>query len=265
MKKIVLMFCCFTQVMMATEYFAKANPLEEYAIKSAASGQVTRVDITKEGRVSDGAMLIMIDDKIDVAQLTASKEKVSLLESNLALSKQSVNNSYKAMQIAKKNYEKVKGLSSYTRVQKDAKLVSAINATNSYLQSKTTQQNLKTQLVDLKERIIALEDSISKKHVFVKKGHFIYKIYPRKGDFVTMGSPLLQSADISKARLSVYVTKEDLLGIEEKKIFIDGKETSYKIEKLWKMADSKNISAYRCDILIDKPELFSVLKKVEFR
>jgi len=254
-----------SQSLVASEYFAKAQPVDEFFLKSSVSGQVLKVDESLEGKVSDGSVVIMIDDKVNQLDLQASKEKLGFLESNIKLTKQSVNNAYKAMQISKTNYNKVKNLSSYSKVQKDAKLLSSINGTNSYIQTKTTLENLKTQRADLQVRIATLEDTIAKKNIRVKGGLFIYKLYPNVGDFVTMGSPLLDSADISKARLTIYVTKEDLKDIQNKKIFIDDKETGYKIDKLWSIADTKNISAYKTEIVIDKPELFSTLMKVEFR
>ncbi len=254
-----------SQSLVASEYFAKAQPVDEFSLKSSVSGQVLKVDETQEGKVSQGSLIIMIDDKVNQLDLQASKEKLGFLESNIKLTKQSVNNAYKAMQISKRNYDKVKNLSSYSKVQKDAKLLSSISSTNSYIQTKTSLENLKTQKADLEVRIATLEDTISKKNIRVKKGLFIYKLYPNVGDFVSMGSALLDSADISKARLTIYVTKEDLEGIENKKIFINDKETNYTIDKLWNIADTKNISAYKTEIIIDKPKVFSSLMKVEFR
>lgn len=253
------------QALLASEYFAKAEPVDTFSLKASVSGQVVQVDESKEGKLSDGAVLIMIDDKVDVIELEASKQKLIFLDSNIKLSKQSVSNSFKAMKIDKGNYARVQNLNSYSKLQKDAKLLSSINSTNGYIQSKTSLENLKTQRADLTVRIARLEDSIAKKNITVREGLYIYKLYPNVGDFVSMGAPLLDSADISKARLTIYVTKEDLVGIKDKKIFIDDKETSFKIDKLWTIADTQNISAYKTEIVIDKPEVFSTLMKVEFR
>lgn len=251
--------------LFASEYFAKAEPVDTFALKASVSGLVVKAEESKEGKVSDGSVVIMIDDKIDRVDLEASKEKLVFLENNIKLAKQSSSNAYKAMKIDSENYKRVKDLSTYSKVQKDTKLLSSINASNSYIQSKTNLENLKTQHLDLKVKIARLEDSIEKKNIQVDAGLYIYKLYPNVGDFVTMGSPLLDAADTSKARLTIFVTKEDLFGIEDKKIYIDGKETNYKIDKLWRIADTQNISAYKTEIVIDKPEVFSKLMKVEFK
>ncbi len=263
--KTIIFIMIVAQTLLASEYFAKAEPVDTFFLKAAVSGQVVKVDESQEGKISDGTVVIMIDDRVDAMELEATKEKLGFLHSNIKLTKQSVANAYKSMKIQKQNYARVEHLSSYTRVQKDAKLLSTISATNSYIQAKSTLENLKTQEADMKVRIATLEDRISKKNIRLKKGLFLYKLYPNVGDFVTMGAPLLDSADISKARLTIYVTKEDLEGIENKKIYINDKETAYKIDKLWRIADTKNISAYKTEIVIDKPALFSTLMKVEFK
>jgi len=263
--KALFLSLMISQALLASAYFAKAEPVDTFTLKAAVSGQVVKVDERKEGKTSDGSVLIMIDDKVDSINLSASKEKLAFLQSNIALAKQSVANSLKASRIDKQNYQRVKNLSSYSKVQKDTKLLASINASNAYIQAKTNLENLKTQKADLTVKIATLEDSIAKKNISVRKGLYIYKLYPNVGDFVSMGSPLLDTADISHARLTIYVTKEDLAGIENKKIYIDDKVTAYKIDKLWSIADSQNISAYKTEIVIDKPAIFSKLMKVEFK
>ena len=254
-----------SQSLLASEYYAKAQPVDEFALKSSVSGQVLKVDESQEGKLSEGSAVIMIDDKVNQVELKSSKEKLVFLATNIRLAKQSVTNAAKMMQISQTNYDRVKDLSSYSKVQKDAKLLSSISATNTYIQSKTSLENLKTQRSDLKVRIATLKDTIEKKNIHVEKGLLLYKLYPNVGDFVTMGSPLLDAADTSKARLTVFVTKEDLKAIQEKTIYIDDKATTYKIDKLWNVADTKNISAYKTEIVIEKPAVFSTLMKVEFK
>ncbi len=263
--KALILSLLLAHALWASEYYAKAEPVDRYAIKASISGAVIKVDENQEGKVSDGRVLIMIDDRMDKIELDASKEKLAFLQRNIDLSKQSVSNARKVMQINQANYKKVQHLASYSTLQKDTKRLAFINSNNSYIQSKSALETLKTQLADLKVRIARLQDSISKKNISIDRGLYIYKLYPRVGDFVTMGAPLVDSADISKARLVIYVNKEDLEGIEEKKIYLNDKATDYKIAKLWKIADSKNISAYRCEIIINQPKVFSSLMKVEFK
>ena len=80
-----------------------------------------------------------------------------------------------------------------------------------------------------------------------------------------MAANVAKIADTSKGKLVIYLDPEDIEGIETKRIYLDGVKTSYKVERLLKIADSKNISKYRAEILVKAPELFSKLLKVELR
>ncbi len=249
----------------AMEYYSKAEPKELFNIKSSVNGEVVFVNDILEGMESNGSIVIKIDDRIDVADLKASKKKLEFLNSNIALKKQSLQNSKKVLSIDRENYNRVKDLASYSTVQKDAKLLAMINSQNSYISAKSSLENLKTQKEDLKLKIITLQDRIDKKSIKVSKGDYIYKIYPSVGDYVNLGSKLMDVYDISKTLLVVYLSKDELVDISKKSIYLDGVKTSYKISKIWNIADSVNISSYRVEILIDKSKIFSKLVKIEFK
>ncbi len=249
----------------AAEYYAKAEPKELFRLKSSVNGEVVFVNDRPEGKTSDGTVVVKIDDKIDNADLKASKQKLKFLLSNIALMKQNLANSKRVADINKDNYTRVKNLSSYSKTQKDAKLLAMINAQNSYIAVNSSLVNLKTQKEDLALKIKTLEDRIENKNIKTLKGQYIYKIYPRTGDYVNPGAKLMDVHDISGAKLVIYVSMDDLVGIEQKKIYLDGEESSVLIDKIWSVADSVNISSYRVEILIDKPDKFSKLVKIEFK
>lgn len=249
----------------ATEYYSKAQPKELFSVKASVNGEVVFVNDVFEGKESDGTVIVKIDDKIDKFDLVASKQKLKFLLSNIPLMKQNLANSKRVADINKNNYSRVKDLSSYSKTQKDAKLLLMINAQSSYISVKTSLVNLKTQKEDLALKIKTLEDKIKKKNIKVVKENYIYKIYPRVGDYLNPGSKLMDVYDVSGAKLVIYVSADDLVGIEEKKIYLDSVESSVKIDKIWRVADSINISSYRVEILIEKPEQFSKLVKIEFK
>lgn len=249
----------------ASEYYAKAEPKELFSVKASVNGEVVFVDDRQEGKNSDGTVVVKIDDKIDSADLKASKQKLKFLLSNISLMKQNLVNTKKVSQINEDNYSRVKNLSSYSKIQKDTKLLAMINSQNSYISVSTSLVNLKTQKEDLALKIKTLEDRIDKKNIKPIKGNYIYKIYPRVGDYLNPGAKLMDLYDVSGAKLVIYVSADDLVGIEQKKIYLDAKESAVKIDKIWSVADSVNISSYRVEILIDKPEKFSKLVKIEFK
>ncbi len=249
----------------ASEYYSKADPKEVYNIKASVSGEVTFINDKLEGNLGDGSVVVKIDDKIDLLDLKASKKRLEILLNNLALTRENLKNSKKIAQINRDNYERVKELSSYSKIQKDAKKLSMINSKNQALQTEISVENLKTQREDLKLKIEILQDKIKKKNIRVKSGDYIYKIYPNLGDYLNPGSKLMEVYDIQKALLVIFVPASEIENIKSKKIYLDGLETDKKIDKIWQVADSINISSYRVEILIDKPKQFSKLVKIEFR
>ena len=48
-------------------------------------------------------------------------------------------------------------------------------------------------------------------------------------------------------------------------VYIDDKKTNYKISRVVNIADSQNISRYMAQIVINSPEVFSKLVKVELK
>ncbi len=247
------------------EYFAKIEPIEVYHVKSAVSGQVVKIDRESEARESSGKILVKIDDHIDRVELDTLRQKLRLSDEQIKLLKERVASATKVQKIAKDSYNRVKNLQSYTKVQKDAKLSSYLNSKNSLNSIKSNLIREKITREDLKLKIEALEDKIAKKSIRAKEGVFIYKIYPNVGDVVGVGAKLYDGYDLNHAKLTIFIDRDEVEGIKGKSIYIDGKKTEYKISKLWSVADSKNISSYRAEIIIDKPERFSKLVKVEFK
>ena len=232
-------------------YYAKAEPVWKYKISSAVSGQVLFSDELAEGKQGENKVVIHIDDKIDKEDLNTTKIEYENLKEMIKISQ-------KIYEIDKIAYEKIKNLSTYSRAQKDAKLTKM-------LASKNTLLTQKTNLAKLKLKIATLEDRIKKKNIIISPKYYIYKIYPKNGDFVNFGSPLVEIMDLSKTRLTIFVTYEDLKDIKNSQILINDRVVKYKIDKILKVADSTNLSGYRVEIVTNPPKIFSQLVKIEIK
>jgi len=250
MKKL-LIFLSICLPVFSNEYYSKAEPLWSFSIKSDVSGKVILSDELKEGKQGSDSIVIKIDDKIDKIDLKTSQTELDKLKQMIDISK-------KIYQIDKRSYDKIKDLSTYSRTQKDAKLIKMLSSKNTLL----TQQ---TNLEKLKLKIETLKDKINKKNIKVSSKYYITKIYPKKGDFVNLGSPLLDIADLSASKLTIFVTSDDLKKIKNSTILINGKKQKYKIVKILKVADSTNLSGYKVEIVIAPPKIFSQLVKVEIK
>ncbi len=261
----LLLSCIVFLNLFAQSYYAKVEPIEIFSIKSSINAKVVSVKRELEGKYATGEVIIKLDDNIDRFDLKISKQKMDLLNTNIKLSNESLENLKRSLDIQQNYYEKIKNLKTKSQFEKDAKLLELINLKNSYIQSKINLQNLKSQKVDLSLKIKTLQDIIDKKNIKPKKGLYIYKIYPNRGDFANIGSKLMDIYDLSYAKLTIFLSDEDLIDIDKKRIFIDQKPTDYKIDKLWKVTDTQNISAYKAEIVIKKPDRFSKLVKIELK
>ena len=261
----LLLSCIFFLNLFAQSYYAKVEPIEIFSIKSSINAKVVSVKRELEGKYATGEVIIQLDDSVNRFDLKISKQKMNLLNTNIKLSNESLENLKTSLDIQENYYEKIKNLKTKSQFEKDAKLLELINLKNSYIQSKINLQNLKSQKVDLSLKIKTLQDIIEKKNIKPKQGVYIYKIYPNIGDFANIGSKLMEIYDLSYAKLTIFLSDEDLINIDKKRIFIDQKPTDYKIDKLWKVTDTQNISAYKAEIIIKKPDRFSKLVKIELK
>jgi hypothetical protein len=88
----------------------------------------------------------------------------------------------------------------------------------------------------------------------------------REGDYVSPGTPLARVDDAKHAKLVLYLEPEELQNIEQKTVYLNGKKTAYRVDKVWRIADEKFISSYRAEIYIPAPKgHFSELMKVELK
>ena len=265
MIKNIVLLILLSLDLFAVEYYSKIYPFEEYHIKSAVSGEVISVDRSQEGSYSNSNVIIHIDDSLDRESLKLYQDKLATTDESIKLLNDEINNARSIMRIAKESFDRVKTLQSYTKVQKDAKKNAYLSSKNAYLRVKSSLLNQKSIRSDLLIKIANLKNSIKKKNISLKNGEYIYKIYPNRGDFVNFGSRLVDCYDLRRAKLIIYVGEDDIDSIKDKSIYIDGKRSDYKIDKIWKVADQKHLSSYRVEIVIDKPKRFSKLVKVEFK
>ena len=78
--------------------------------------------------------------------------------------------------------------------------------------------------------------------------------------------PVATVMNLDRGKLILYLTADELKDINKKKVFINGKEeSSAKITKVWRVADSQYISSYRVEVELKAPKEFSNLVKVELK
>lgn len=262
--KILAFLFVLVQVLSAEIYYSKVEPYEVRDIGSNVSGLVLKADEDMLGKKLSGKPYILIDSELDIEELTAVKSKIEYLKDVIKTNNEVLKNLEESLIRKRKNYENIKGLKIKSLVEKDREFHDLVNSENIFLNTKKEILNLKVQLSDLKLRKAQLQRAISDKSL-KNRGFILYSLKVRPGQFVAPGTPLAQVADISKAKLTIYLDKSDLMDHDKKSVYIDGKKTDYKISRVIKIADATNISKYMAQIIIKAPDIFSKLVKIELK
>jgi multidrug resistance efflux pump len=262
--KLLLLFLA-PLFIFAKVHYAKVEPYESVILKSAVSALVVEVDLDSEGSMVTSRRVIHLDDSLDQTNLENSKKSVVLLEKMLDINEEIASSLSGTVKRQESYYKRISKLSTASKTQKDNAYSSFTSAKTQYLGIREKIVSLEKQIMDMKYKVAQLKDSISKKSL-VLENKYLYKLMVRKGDFVNPGSPLAQIEDASRAKLVLFLEPEELANIEKKSVYLDGKKTEYKVNKVWRMADEKFISSYRAEIYIPAPKAsFSKLIKVEIK
>jgi hypothetical protein len=263
MKKLLLLLLPLS--LFAKVHYAKVQPLETITLKSAVSAQVIQAKITLEGTTVKKSTIIKLDDKLDKIKITSSKKSIQLIDNMIRTNQQILSAVQESLDRQEAYYNRIEGIQSASKTQKDNAFYNYINSKTKYLSTKEKIDSLKKQRLDLKYEINRLKDNLSKKTITIKH-RFLNKLLVNQGDYVNMGTPLAELKNLTSAKLVLFIELDELKDIKRKTIYIDDKKTNYKISKIWKVTDEKYISSYKTEIIIKNPkENFSKLLKVEFR
>ena len=249
----------------AKVHYAKVEPYESVTMKSAVSGLVTEVDLDAEGTMVTSKRVVHLDDKLDIVNLKDSKKSIELLTEMLKINKNIATGLNGSVKRQESYYRRLSKLSTASKTQKDNAYSAFISAKTQYLSTREKIISLEKQILDMQYKVAQLDDMISKKSI-VLENKYLYQLLVRVGDFVAPGSPLAKVEDASRAKLVLFLEPDELEALEQKIVYLDGKKTEYKVNKVWKVADEKFISSYRAEIYIPAPKgSFSKLMKVEIK
>ena len=262
--KIVVLVLILNSFLFSKVYYSKVEPYEIRNISSNVSGLVLFTDENMIGKKLSSKSFIKIDAELDNKEINYINEKLVYLANTVKSNESVLVNLEQLLLRKRKNYDNIKSLKIKSTLEKDREYYDLISSENVYLNTMKEIHNLKINIADLELRRAYLNRSITDKNLSAK-GFTLYSISVKAGQVVGMATPLAQVADVSRALLTIYLDEEDLLGIDDKKIYLDGEVSEYKISRLLNIADSKNISKYMAQIIIKSPKVFSKLVKVELK
>ncbi len=264
MHKIFTLLLLSAISLLAKEYYSKVAPYEILNISSNVSGQVTYVDEKRQGQVLGKKVYVKIDDKLDRIELSNVHKKIALLKNTLKLNKEIQKNYEEILSKKQKNYDNIKDLKTKSVIEKDRDFYDLVSTQNTLISTAKEVDNLKVQINDLNLRSEQLQKSIADKSL-TAKGYVLYTLNVKKGQVVNPGMLLSQVADVSKAKLTVYFNAKDMQDAKKKTVYLNGKKTAYKVDRLWEIADATHLSSYKAEIIIKAPKHFSELMKVELK
>ncbi len=263
MKSILILFA-LSALLLANEHYAKIEPLKTVTLKAEVNGKVVKSLKEKEGEVVDG-VIVQIDDALNRKDLQSTFDSLKVVEKMIDINSKMVTDLKKNMQRKLALYEKVAPLSSSSVNQKDALYAGYVAAKTQYNGTLEKILNLKNQKIALEQKINLLKDTIKKKRISIDS-KYLYKLNVKVGEFVTVGMPIATVMNLDRGKLILYLAADELKNINKKKVFINGKEeSSAKITKVWRVADSQYISSYRVEVELKAPKEFSNLVKVELK
>jgi len=248
----------------ANVYYSKVEPYEVRRIASNVTGVVLVADENMLGRTLSSKPYLRIDAKLDKDELKYTNEKLEYLKQTVKLNENIVSNLNISLEKKRLNYDRVKKLKIKSSVEKDKEFYDLVNSENSSLGTQKEINTLKTQVADLELRKKQLLRSINDKSLSAK-GFKLYSLEVKVGKVVNKGAALATIMDTKRAVLTIYLNEEDVHSAKSSLIYINGKKTVYKIDRLLNIADSKNISKYKAQIIIKAPKIFSKLAKVELK
>jgi len=264
MKKILSFLLLGVMALSAKEYYSKVEPYEILTISSNVSGQVTFADEQKQGERLGKSAYIKIDDKLDRIELNNVRKKIALLKNTLKLNEAMQKNYEEILAKKQKNYDNIKELKTKSVIEKDREFYDLVSTQNTLISTAKEVDNLKVQINDLNLRSEQLRKSIADKSLSAK-GYVLYALNVKKGQVVNPGMTLSQVADVSKAKLTIFLNAKDMQRAKGATIYLNGKKTDYKVDRLWSIADATHLSSYKAEIIIKAPKHFSELMKVELK
>ena len=267
MKRYLFLF--FPLLMLGKVHYAKVEPIEQATIKSSVSGIVLRADRHAEGTVLGEEAFVQIDDRLDRANLKDTNASLVLMKESLKLNQEILSGLKETLERQQGFYERMNSLSTASQTQKDNACNAYIGAKNQYLGTREKIISLKKTILDLEYKIAVLRDTIAKKHLAMP-GKYLYQLMIHAGEFAAPGLPLAVVSDVTRAQLIVYLDRDEITdaegkSIRDKTIYIDGKPTQLKIERIWKIADAQYVSSYKARITLLPKYPFSKLLKIEFK
>ncbi len=262
MKKIATILI-FSSILIADVFYSQVEPIYQYSIKSSVNGEVKFSAKELEGELITNKTILRVDDFSEKEELNSIKTKLELLKKTKEMQFKQLTILKDILKVREENFNRLSSLKTKSQIEKDSDFYQLKNAELQASLTETQIISLDSQINDLKLRETILKDIIDKKNISIKDG-YLYKLYVKEGDYLNYGANIADIYDVTKAKLTFFIPIEKADELKNRVIYLNDKESSYKLNKLYKVADKEFISSYKAEIYINSNE-FSKLMKIEFK
>jgi len=244
MKK-VLFLSLFCSYLLASTHYAKLMPIESYLIQSGVSGTVANVQKSKESERVENERIVQVDDRVDKVQLKALQTTLKQVQRQLQINQEIEKNLTQSLKRQESHFRRIDSLQTRPQSEKDSAFYSFVNAQNQLLNTQEKIAALIEKEANLVHSIANLKDIIAKKS-FVVSG-FIHSVEVKEGEYLNPGKTVLRVDDISKGKLTIYLSADEL---EKSEVYIEGKKHEAGFDKVWQTTDDVHISSYKAQIIL---------------
>jgi len=243
-------FLLVVTAVWADVYYAKAEPFKKHLIKSNVSGKVVFANEAIEGMIAGKEPIILIDSDIDKKEYKRLKTQIKLLENSVL--------NYKEVYEKRFNYyESIKSMKSKSKSNKDSAYYSHAGA----------KQSLNSAMIELdnsKQALFTLGQQIDDK-IITFNGWYVYDLHVKEGEYVTLGTSLVTVADMSKIKLTLFLSAYDASHVDKMQLLVNDKPSDLKMRQVWRMSDSEHLSSYEAILILPSKEQLSQLVKIELK
>jgi len=250
LKKIILSGL-LVSALSAQTYTSKLESNKFVSMKSEVNGKIKTIANVEDTLVVNKQITILkIDDKLELDKLDILSTNIEYLllidsENNKLLKLENrikrntiIDNDNK---LKSKTYSKNQKLS-FDNFKIKANKASIVE-NNKKLQNQVTLNNLRNETKNL-------QDIINKKNIQINKA-YIYKIHVVAGEVITKGQPLFDYYDLTKLKLTYFITESDFAKIQLNGInVISLGEVKIKDYKLFKIKDVTHLGSYKLEVIV---------------
>lgn len=214
------------------QFQGQVEPFQRWTLRSDVAGKVVEVNLSAEGRKGEGVIL-QLDRRDEEIKLQNLLRQRDLLRRKLQLQREVVARKLEL-------YNRIKDLKSKSKLEKEQRFFD-------YSGAETTLLNLQQQLAETEANIALLRRTIEKK--LFRTPFYIEKIYPRVGEFIGVGAPVADLADLSREKIVLFVPVEVASKLKGAQVVVAGRRGLFKISKIWKVPDRHYVTSYRVELI----------------